>query len=200
MASTEWNKKYNANEYVYGIEPIPYFIEVLERYRPDNLLLPGEGEGRNAVYAAKKGVKVFAFDQSRTAYQKAQKLAKEHGVQIDYKVCDILESNYPRQYFQMIGIFYLHLPVEVRQKAHQHLLNFLAPGGVLVLEAFHKRNIGNDFGPKTVEMLYDEITLKADFQSLVIEEYFENHYVFSHGCDDHRGQAELIRFCAIKPH
>ena len=45
-------------------------------------LFLGEGEGRNAVYAAKLGWQVDAVDFSSSAKDKALKLAKENKVKI----------------------------------------------------------------------------------------------------------------------
>lgn len=196
-SSSIWDDKYNKTEYHYGMEPLPYLVEKMEKFHPDNLLLPGEGEGRNAVYAAKNGIDVFAFDQSQIARQKALALAKQNGVSIDYRVCDVIESDYPRHFFQMIGLFYVHFSEEIRQRANLHLLEFLRPGGILVLEAFHKRNLGNSFGPQSIEMLYDEAIIKKDFGMLQVEEYYENRFVLSHG-RGHQGETEVIRFCAVK--
>ena len=67
-----------SEEYVYGTEPNQFFKEQLQKIIPaGKLLLPGEGEGRNAVYAAKLGWMVDAFDQSSVARTKALNLAKE---------------------------------------------------------------------------------------------------------------------------
>jgi len=74
-----WNARYAAAEYAYGTEPNAFFKAQLDQLTPGRLLLPAEGEGRNAVYAAKKGWEVVAFDQSDAGQKKALKLAKETG-------------------------------------------------------------------------------------------------------------------------
>ena len=61
-------------EYAYGITPNVFFKETIENYDlKGEILLPAEGEGRNAVYAAKNGLKVTAFDISREGKNKALK-------------------------------------------------------------------------------------------------------------------------------
>ena len=72
-----WNQRYAEEEYAYGTEPNAFFKAQLDQRTPGRLLLPAEGEGRNAVYAAKKGWEVVAFDQSDAGQKKALKLAKE---------------------------------------------------------------------------------------------------------------------------
>lgn len=71
-----WNKRYAAAEYVYGIAPNDFFKEHLDQLKPGSILLPAEGEGRNAVYAALQGWKVTAFDISKNGGEKALQLSK----------------------------------------------------------------------------------------------------------------------------
>ena len=68
-----WDERYSSDEYVYGTEPNKFLKEQIQKIKPvGNLLLPGEGEGRNAVFAAMLGWVVYAFDQSSVAKIKAQ--------------------------------------------------------------------------------------------------------------------------------
>ena len=49
-----WNDRYGRAEYAYGKNPNVFFKEQLDLLPPGKILLPAEGEGRNAVYAAEK--------------------------------------------------------------------------------------------------------------------------------------------------
>lgn len=50
-----WDKRYGNTEYAYGEEPNAFFKKTLDKLDlKGSILLPAEGEGRNAVYAAKK--------------------------------------------------------------------------------------------------------------------------------------------------
>ncbi|MEL0011261.1 MAG: hypothetical protein VW868_06830 [Bacteroidota bacterium] len=68
-----WNQRYSEQGYAYGTEPNEFFKEALLSYKEElhlgssRLLMPAEGEGRNAVYAAELGFKVTAFDVSEQA-------------------------------------------------------------------------------------------------------------------------------------
>ena len=79
MDASFWNERYVSKEYVYGKEPNTFFKDFIhQKLRvPGKLLLPAEGEGRNAVFAALNGYQVTAFDFSKDAKNKAQLLADE---------------------------------------------------------------------------------------------------------------------------
>ncbi len=52
---------YGHEEYAYGKMPNEYLKEKLRDLKPGKILFPAEGEGRNAVYAAKSGWDVFVL-------------------------------------------------------------------------------------------------------------------------------------------
>lgn len=56
-----WNQRYDATEYIYGTMPNHFFKAQIDRLKPGNILLPAEGEGRNALYVAEQGFDVAAF-------------------------------------------------------------------------------------------------------------------------------------------
>ena len=62
-----WDQRYSEPGFAYGKDTNGFFRQVLDEMQPGKLLLPGEGEGRNAVYAASRHWEVTAFDQSRVA-------------------------------------------------------------------------------------------------------------------------------------
>ena len=53
--TSRWNDRYSKDEYAYGEEPNRYLKEQLEKLAVGKILFPAEGEGRNAVFAAKLG-------------------------------------------------------------------------------------------------------------------------------------------------
>jgi len=72
-----WDSRFKAKEYVYGTLPNVFFKTTIDKYNlKGKILLPAEGEGRNAVYAAQKGMDVYAFDTSIEGKNKAMKLAE----------------------------------------------------------------------------------------------------------------------------
>ena len=105
MDASFWNERYVSKEYVYGKEPNTFFKDFInQKLRvPGKLLLPAEGEGRNAVFAALNGYQVTAFDFSTDAKNKAQLLASEQNVSIEYLTSDISSFDFTPETFDVAG-------------------------------------------------------------------------------------------------
>ncbi|MBC7125591.1 MAG: class I SAM-dependent methyltransferase, partial [Bacteroidales bacterium] len=155
----KWDERYAQKEYVYGKKPNEFFKQELAKHKPGKILLPAEGEGRNAVYAAKLGWEVYAFDSSSEAIKKAQQLASENNVEIHYTLSSFEEVDYPDDFFDLIGLFYAH--TLSRSDNHKKLIRFLKPKGAIILEGFSKEQIHyNSGGPRKIEMLFSEEELQ----------------------------------------
>jgi cyclopropane fatty-acyl-phospholipid synthase-like methyltransferase len=188
-----WDKRYGEEEYAYGTMPNAFFKAYLDGLTPGKLLLPAEGEGRNAVYAAKHGWDVYAFDQSSEAKAKALKLADSNQVSIQYEVRDIEIDTLEYANFDLIALIYVHIPPNIRTDFHKRLVTMVKPGGSIILEAFNKKQVENKSGgPKIDSMLYDEAMLSDDFQGLS-EISFRNEKVSLDEGPFHKGVADVIR-------
>ncbi len=194
-----WNKRYKEKQFVYGDEPNTFFSDSLRKLKPGRLLLPAEGEGRNAVFAAKLGWQVNAFDFSESAREKAMRMADENGVDINYIITNLLDFKAPSNSFDSIGLIYVHMPPNLRQYFHSSLYKLLVPGGSIILEAFSKEQINKKSGgPKDRDMLYNISDLKNDFSGFNIELLEESETTLSEGLY-HSGAASVIRLIAAKP-
>ncbi len=194
----DWNKRYSAEPYAYGKEPNGFFKEFIDSHEAGKLLLPAEGEGRNALYAAKKGWDVLAFDFSEEGRKKAMKITREAGVKIRYDISDLSQFHYTEGSFDAVGLFFVHMPSPMREAVHQAVVNCLKPGGYLVLEAFNKRQVKKaNGGPNDTTYLFSMEDLQSDFlemEILVLEELVQDYEtgIF------HRGESETIRLLARK--
>lgn len=193
-----WNERYAAPEYAYGVQPNEYFKQELEKHAPGKLLMPAEGEGRNAVYAATLGWEVTAFDSSISGQTKALQLAEEKQVTIDYQVLDAFEVDFPEDSFDAIGLIYVHLPADFRQTFHRRILSWLKPGGQLILEGFGKEQMHyQSGGPRNPDMLFSVEMLREDFASLKNLEITETLTELREGLY-HVGEAAVIRVTGEK--
>jgi Methyltransferase domain len=115
-----WNKRYSAADYAYGTEPNQFFKDSLLNLKLNGkILLPAEGEGRNAVFAAKQGLDVTAFDTSKEGKKKAEKFAEVNGVNINYFVGYFDELKFELESFDIIGLFFAHFPSNLKLKYHK---------------------------------------------------------------------------------
>ncbi|MBE0642866.1 MAG: class I SAM-dependent methyltransferase [Bacteroidetes bacterium] len=195
-----WNQRYRATEYAYGTDPNVFFKQQLRLLSPGRLFLPGEGEGRNAVYAARNGWSVHAVDLSQEGRKKALNLATSRGVSITYTVTDL--SSYEPAYdtFDAAALIFVHFPPALRPVVHAHVIASLKPGGVLILEAFGKGQLERETGgPRTEDMLYAMDDLLEDFagmdivyQSSLLTDIQEGPF--------HSGLSDVHRLVARKPH
>jgi SAM-dependent methyltransferase len=193
-----WDERYSTTEFIYGTDPNNFFKIELDKLNPRRILLLGEGEGRNAVYAALNGWKVDAVDFSAKAKEKALHLAEENDVHIQYEVVDLSNYKLKQNYYDAIAIIYLHLNPELRSYIHSQVNDSLRAGGELFLEVFEKEQFGKGSGgPQSIEMLYSIEELETDFENMKIE-LLEKQLIKLDESDKHRGDAVVIRLIAKK--
>lgn len=199
-----WDERYNSEEYAYGKEPNSFFRSVLEKYNPrGKIFLPAEGEGRNAVFAAKKGLEVTAIDFSEVGKDKALKLAEENGANIEYYVGDFDEFEFEDNTFDIIGLFSAHMPSEFRNKYYQKLIAVLKHGGLIIIEEFSKNHSEyqkiNQYagGPRDLDMLNSVEELRVNFGSMDIL-LLEEKTVEKQDGIYHAGKASMVRLIARK--
>jgi SAM-dependent methyltransferase len=193
----EWDKRYTSNEFVYGLEPNAFLKQELSKLKPGSLLLPGEGEGRNALWAAKNGWDVSAIDYSSVAQQKAQLLFSNSKVVVNYLIQDITELEIA-QTFDVIALIFIHIPKEKQKVFAEKILQRLKTGGYLIMELFHPDQIPrNSGGPKNPDFFLTIEELKFIYRKLSVLE-LEKHEVLLDEGSLHQGDAAVIRMIAIK--
>jgi len=199
----KWDERYGEKQYAYGEQPNNYLKEQLSNVTPGKILFPAEGEGRNAVYAATLGWKVFAFDQSIEGNKKAVQLASKNNVEVDYKVGEFQSIKYPPNEFDAIGLIYAHFPANNKSEYHKILTTYLRPGGIIIFEAFSKNHLThvaqnpNVGGPRDLETLFSIEEVKSDFSNFEIIELTETEIELHEG-RYHNGKGSVIRFVGRK--
>ena len=192
-----WDERFATPEYIYGTLPNSFFKQFIDTVKSGTLLLPAEGEGRNALYALQKGWNVTAVDYSVEGRNKALKLARSNGFNLNYVVADLAGWDTVLE-VDSIALLYAHFPPETRLNIHIKLASMLLPGGKLLIEAFSKHQLQFDSGgPRNSEMLYSAEILGQDFAGLEIE-YLEELVIELDEGGFHQGQAAVVRMIANK--
>lgn len=198
-----WDERYSKPGFAYGKQPNNYLKEQLEKLPPGTILFAAEGEGRNAVFAAKLGWNVFAFDISIQGRKKALQLAEANKVSVNYQVGELEDMNYYKDQFDVIALIYAHFPAEIKSNYHKILQQYLCKKGIIIFEAFSKKHIDyinkneNVGGPKDIAMLFSIDEIKADFTEFEIIELSEKEIELNEG-EFHNGTGSVIRFVGRK--
>jgi len=196
-----WNDRYLKSDAAYGRKPNVFFAKTLNELGKTqdltklNILLPCDGEGRNAIYAAILGLNVRSFDSSEVGVKKSLKWANEAGVEITSS-CEDAFRFVPEKRFDIIALIFAHMPLTLRQKFHEQVITWLSPGGIIILEGFHKEQLGlNSGGPKNEEMLFDDMMMQNDFSKLEIVRLEKVDMVLNEG-EFHNGTAVTVQMIA----
>jgi 2-polyprenyl-3-methyl-5-hydroxy-6-metoxy-1,4-benzoquinol methylase len=198
-----WDERYSNDEFAYGEQPNNYLKEQLEKLTVGTILFPAEGEGRNAVFAAKLGWTVSAFDISIEGKNKALQLGEANNVSIDYQVGELQTLDYNAEQFDAIALIYAHFPADIKSLYHKTLGKYLRKNGIVIFEAFSKKHI--DYisknekvgGPKDIESLFSIDEIKSDFSNYEIIELTEKEIELNEGLF-HNGKGSVIRFVGRK--
>ena len=198
MSKVFWNTRYSEQKFAYGTKPNEFLKEQIEMLKTGKALFLGEGEGRNAVYASKIGWEVDAVDFSSSAKIKALKLAEENKVTINYEVCDLTDYKFKENYYDLVVMIFVHLPLDLRRKVFNKSIQSLKQNGKIIIEAFGKDQINNSSGgPSSLDLLCSEndiLDLVNEMKTLLIEskaiELDEGEY--------HKGKADVIRYVGVK--
>lgn len=151
-----WNEKFSRDGYLYGKAPNAYLKSVIDGLpRGGRILFLGEGEGRNACYAAAEGFEAHAIDASDIGLEKLRTMAEEQGVSVTATHLDLAEWT-AAEPFDAVLCSYLHLEEPLRSEVFVKALSVLSEGGVFAGEFFALTQLERDSGgPKAPDLLYD---------------------------------------------
>ena len=136
----QYDEKYAQASYYWGVKPSHTCFEVLKRMPPDRrirLLDIGCGEGRNAVFFARNGYDVTAFDLSPMGVEKTRRLAEQAGVKVELFEANIVEFRLKEPFDVLFATGVLHyLPQELRAEVLENYKAFTNPGGLNAFSVF----------------------------------------------------------------
>ena len=193
-----WNDRYGEDGYAYGTRPSRLLLGWRDLLPAGGrALVPGAGQGRDAVFLAQSGLDVLAVDLSPVGLAVAERLARAADVTLETRVVDLLDWDWPQGAYDVIAAMFLHMPSAHRTPLHHRMIDALRPGGLIFLEGFTTEQIDfqqdyNSGGPPNVDMLFEPEDVLEDFDGMEpvaiwggTEHLTEGQY--------HQGPAALLR-------
>jgi cyclopropane fatty-acyl-phospholipid synthase-like methyltransferase len=200
-ATQFWNQRFDKQEFIFGKEPNEYLVEQASHYLKPNssVLCIADGEGRNGVWLAKQGMRVTGFDVSDIALAKANQLAADNEVNIQYSLCDTDGFDWQANaYDAVVGIFIQFADPEMRARIFQQVHQTLKSGGLFILQGYTPKQLEyKTGGPSLIQHLYTEEMIRelsSDFEILDLQCYEKE---LSEGAR-HTGMSALLGMVAKK--
>jgi SAM-dependent methyltransferase len=193
-----WNKRFAGEDFLFGTAPNEWLREHAALWQPaQRVLCVADGEGRNSVWLARRGLRVDAFDISEVAVAKARRLADAQGVQINFAVAGCDDYAWPVAAFDGVAaIFVQFADPALRARMFAHIVRCLRPGGLLVLQGYTPKQLDyRTGGPPVLSHLYTEPVLREAFADLDIIELRDYEADLAEG-SGHRGHSALIGLVA----
>ncbi len=138
-----WDERYAATELMWSVEPNQFVARECADLDPGRALDLACGEGRNAIWLARRGWEVTAADFSAVALDKGRRLAGD--LALDWVVADATTWQ-PDGSYDLAVLAYLQLPADERRAAVRAAYAALAPGGTFLLVAHDSANLTEGVG------------------------------------------------------
>lgn len=198
---SNWNQRYDQEEYVFGTVPNAFLKSCTPLLSSgQKVLAVADGEGRNGVWLATKGVHVVGFDASSVGLEKAKRLAARQGVKIDYRLSSVEDWSWEHDAYDVVAAIFIQFAAPpLRKLIFDGMIRTLKPGGILLLQGYTPRQIHyGTGGPRAIENLYTRPILEDAFAALAIERLQEHDSELDEG-PGHSGMSALIDLVARKP-
>ncbi len=166
MDAEEWDERYAERELVWSAEPNQFVAAECADLPPGRAVDLAAGEGRNAIWLARRGWQVTAVDFSRVALDKGRTLAGDTEVEW---VCEDATS-WRGEGYDLAVVAYLQLPEDERRAAARGAVEALRPGGTFLWVAHDSSNIAEGSGgPQDPAVLMTAADVVGDIEDLGVE-------------------------------
>ncbi len=194
-----WNTRFAQPGFFFGTAPNAFLTRTIDLLAPgQSVLAVADGEGRNGVFLAERGMSVTSFDISDVAVGKAAALAAGRGVALDAHLASIDAWEWqPERFDAVVAIFIQFAPPDVRAQVFAGMLRTLRVGGLLLLQGYTPRQLEyRTGGPPFEENLYTEQMLRQAFADHDILSLLEHDAHVAEG-SGHHGMSALID-CVVR--
>jgi SAM-dependent methyltransferase len=183
-----WNRVLTSPKPRFNTAPNAFLVDMTRSLKPGRALDVGMGQGRNTIYLAQQGWDSVGFDPADQAVAAAQDQASRLGVKITTHVARAEEFEWGDAAWDLIVLSYVG-----GRDFVDEVLRALRPGGMVVLEGFHRdatktQSIGG-------AVVFDTNELLQLFAGLRIVRYEDTIAVGDFG----QAETRVVRLAAVKP-
>ncbi|GAC1426723.1 MAG: hypothetical protein NVSMB6_26950 [Burkholderiaceae bacterium] len=144
-----WSQRYRdaGDDYLFGTTPAVFLARREALFSPQtNAFLVADGEGRNSVCLAERGLEITAIDLAAIAVQKARSLAASRGVHISVSVDGISVPDWPPvkmcgRFDWVLGGFIQFVGGAERIKEFAAIKHMTRPSGRLLLHGYTPKQL-----------------------------------------------------------
>ena len=171
MDANSWDERYRETDLVWSAGPNGFLPDMVEDLAPGTALDLGCGEGRNAIWLAQKGWSVTGVDFSAVGIEKARTLSGDLNIRWQVDDATTYEASTA---FDLVVVFYLHLPPAATRSALRRAAAAVAPGGTFIAVGHAGRNAAEvKGGPPLPEILWSEASFDGALDGFTTLEFGE---------------------------
>jgi SAM-dependent methyltransferase len=183
-----WNRILTSPKARFSTAPNAFLVEMTKGLKPGRSLDVGMGQGRNTIFLAQQGWDSNGFDPADRAVAAAQEQAAKLGVKITTRVARAEGFDWGESQWDLIVLSYVGARDFVAT-----VLRALRPGGMVVVEGFHRD--ATKEGPIGGAVVFDTNELLQLFAGLRVVRYEDTKAVGDFGLSETR----VVRLAAVKP-
>lgn len=157
MAKEKWDEQFSSNQFTYGKTANAFIQEKSHLFSPQSRIACfAEGEGRNAVFLAKQGHSVTAYDLSSVGLKHTRLLAEENNVAVQTIEADLTQVETESEKYDGAMMVFGHVGEEKQSYFIKNIINAVKPSGYVIFEVYSKEQLHyHTGGPGKERFLYD---------------------------------------------
>lgn len=183
-----WNRILTAEKPRFNTKPNEFMMEMVNTRKPGTALDVGMGQGRNAIWLAQQGWDVTGFDPAEKAVALAQDTARKLHLNLKTEIKRTEDFDFGERRWDLILVSYAG-----GRGMADRVQRALKPGGVLVIEGFHRD--ATKKGPIGGAVVFDTGELPPLFPQLRVVRYEEPIADADFG----QFRVRLVRYCGERP-
>jgi SAM-dependent methyltransferase len=169
MDAQQWDVRYAAAQQ-WSDEPNALAASILDQLPPGRALDLAAGEGRMALWLARRGWQVTALHFSPVGLERGKARAEALGVDVNWQVADATATDLAAEQFDLVLVLYLQLPRATLLPVLTGAAAAVAEGGRLLVLGHDRDNLERGVGgPQDEDLLYDLDLLAAAAEGLTVE-------------------------------